>query len=141
MIKRIFIDTDIVLDVALAREPFLEASRLVLALLENNIAIGFISSNCIANIYYILRKAGGDKTARLFISKLLKYITVISIDHSTVIEALNSGFGDFEDALQNFSAIRNQCDCIVTRNIEDYKLSKINVYLPVEYLKLYQEKL
>ena len=141
MIKRVFVDTDIVLDVALARKPFLEASKLVLALLENNIALGFISSNCIANIYYILRKAGNDGNARIFLSKLLKYITVISIDHSTVIEALNSSFSDFEDALQHYSAIRNQCECIITRNIDDYKMSKINVYLPNEYLKLYQGKL
>jgi predicted nucleic acid-binding protein len=140
MIKRVFIDTDIILDVALAREPFLEASKMILALLENNIAIGFTSSNCIANIYYILRKAGGDKNARVFLSKILVYITVISIDHSTVIEALKSEFIDFEDALQHYSAIRNQCECIITRNIIDYKKSEINVYLPIEYLHLYKGK-
>ena len=141
MIKKVFIDTDIVLDVALARSPFVETSKLVLALMENNIAIGFTSSNCIANIYYVLRKVGGDKKARNFISKLLKYISVISIDHATVVEALNSKFSDFEDALQNYCASKNQCDCIITRNAKDYKLSKINIYLPIEYLKLYQEDL
>ena len=141
MIKKVFIDTDIVLDVALARSPFVDSSKLVLALLENNIAIGFTSSNCIANIYYVLRKAGGDEKARKFISKLLKYTNVIPIDHLTVLEALNSKFIDFEDAIQHFCAIKNQCECIITRNTGDYKLSKINVYLPIEYLKLYQEKL
>ena len=141
MIKRVFVDADIVLDAALARMPFLKASKLVLALLENNIALGFMSSNSIANIYYILRKTGGDGNARLFLSKLLKYVTVISIDHATVIEALNSNFSDFEDALQHYSAIKNQCSCIITRNVDDYKTSKINVYLPNEFLKLYQGKL
>lgn len=58
MIRRVFIDTDVILDVALAREPFLEASRIVLTLLENNIAIGYMSSNGIANLYYVLRKSG-----------------------------------------------------------------------------------
>lgn len=82
MIKRVFVDTDVILDVALARQPFLEASRIVLALMENNIAIGYISSNGIANLYYILRKSGGDENARKFITKLIQYITVISIDHS-----------------------------------------------------------
>ena len=141
MIKKVFIDTDVVLDVALARSPFVETSKLVLALLENNIAIGFTSSNCIANIYYVLRKAGGDKKARNFISKLLKYISIITIDHVTVVEALNSKFTDFEDALQYYCAIKNRCDCIITRNTTDYKLSRINIYLPIEYLKLYHEKL
>lgn len=140
MIKRVFIDTDIIMDVALARNPFFEASRLALAIVENNIALGFISSNGIANIYYMLRKAGGDKKARLFLSGLMKYITVISIDHATVMEALQSRFGDFEDALQHGSAVRNQCDCIITRNTDDYQYSDINVYLPAEFLKLYQGK-
>jgi len=73
MINKVFIDTDIVLDVALAREPFFSASKTILAMAENNLIIGNISSNCIANIYYILRKTGGDTNARKFISNLIKY--------------------------------------------------------------------
>ena len=88
MIKKVFIDTDIVLDVALARAPFFSASKMILAMAENNIIIGNISSNCIANIYYILRKAGGDSDARKFISNVVKYIGVITIDHQNVVEAL-----------------------------------------------------
>ena len=141
MIKRVFIATDVILDVALAREPFLEASRIVLALLENNIAIGYMSSNGVANLYYILRKAGGDENARRFITKLIHYITILSIDHSDVVNGLKSGISDFEDALQQYSAKRNQCDCIVTRNIRDYKSSTIKVYSPIEFLNLYKEKL
>ena len=64
MIKRVFIDTDVVLDVALAREPFFSGSKTILAMAETNVIIGKISSNCIANIYYILRKSGGDKIGR-----------------------------------------------------------------------------
>jgi predicted nucleic acid-binding protein len=141
MIKRVFIDTDIILDVALARKPFVEASRLVLSIMENNIADGKMSSNCVANIYYILRKAGGDKEARTFLEKIIEYISIISIDHSNVVESLKSKFNDFEDGLQYFSALRNQCDCIVTRNVDDYQYSEINVYSPTEYLSLYQGKL
>jgi len=100
MIKRVFIDTDVILDVALAREPFLEASRIVLAILENNIAIGYMSSNGVANLYYILRKSGGDENARLFITKIIQYITIISIDHSDIVNGLKSKIPDFEDALQ-----------------------------------------
>jgi len=97
---------------------------------ETNIIIGNISSNCIANIYYILRKAGGDTNARKFISNVIKYIAVITIDHQNVLEALKSKFSDFEDALQNYSAIENQCEYIITRNIDDYKNSKLKVVLP-----------
>jgi len=141
MIKRVFVDTDVILDVALARKPFLEHSKIVLAMLENNIAIGHVSSNCVANIYYIFRKVGGDINARELIKKLLKYMTVISIEQSDVFEALKSNMPDFEDAMQNYSAIRNQCACIITRNIEDYQSSKLDVYTPLEFINLYKERL
>jgi predicted nucleic acid-binding protein len=141
MIKRVFIDTDVILDVALARKPFLEASRIVLAILENNIAIGYMSSNGVANLYYILRKSGGDENARLFITKLIQCLTIISVDHSDIVNGLKSKIPDFEDALQQYSASRNQCDCIVTRNLMDYKNSSIKVYSPIEFLNLYKEKL
>lgn len=141
MIKKVFVDTDIILDLALARKPFLEASHAVLSLLENNIALGYVSSNSIANIYYVFRKVGGDKKARDFIARLLKYLTVISIEHSDVINGLQSNISDFEDALQHYSAIRNLCDCIITRNLDDYKNALIHIYSPIEFLHLFKEKL
>jgi predicted nucleic acid-binding protein len=141
MIKRVFVDADLILDVALARKPFLESSKLVLALLENYIALGFVTSNEITNIYYILRKSGGDLDARKFISGLIQYLTVISVEHSDIIKALKSDFSDFEDGVQHYAAVRNQCDCIVTRNIEDYNHSEISVNSPVDFLSLFKELL
>ena len=138
MIKKVFIDTDVILDVALARDPFFSASKIILAMAENNIIIGAISSNCVANIYYILRKAGGNSQARKFISAIVKYITVITIDHKNVLEALKSKFSDFEDALQHYSAIEHQCEYIITRNIEDYKNAEIPVLLPEEFIGMFQ---
>ena len=138
MIKKVFIDTDVILDVALAREPFFFASKIILAMAENNIIIGAISSNCVANIYYILRKAGGNSQARKFISTIVKYITVITIDHKNVLDALKSKFSDFEDALQHDSAVEHQCEYIITRNIEDYKNAEIPVLLPEEFIGMFQ---
>ena len=138
MIKKVFIDTDVILDVAFARDPFFSASKIILAMAENNIIIGAISSNCVANIYYILRKAGGNSQARKFISTIVKYITVITIDHKNVLDALKSKFSDFEDALQHYSAIEHQCEYIITRNIEDYKNAEIPVLLPEEFIGMFQ---
>ena len=138
MIKKVFIDSDILLDVALARSPFFNASKQILAMAENNLIIGNISSNCIANVYYILRKSGGDNNARKFIFNIVKFMTVITIDHQNVLEALKSKFTDFEDALQYYSAVENQCEYIITRNIEDYETSTIKVLLPEEFLRLYK---
>jgi len=138
MIKRIFVDSDIILDVALARKPFCISGKIVLAILENNIAIGYTSANIIANIYYILRKTGGNENARIFIKKIIQYITVLPVDHSCVLDSLNSKFLDFEDAMQYCTALRNNCSAIITRNTDDYKTSKIAIYTPDEFLKLYQ---
>jgi len=141
MIKKAFIDADIILDVALAREEFLESSKLVLSLAENGSLLGFTSSIVISNVYYVLRKAGGDKNARQFINKLTKFITILPVDHSDVVNALESKFKDFEDALQHFASLKNRCDYIVTRNAEDYKHSSIEALLPREIINLFKEKL
>jgi predicted nucleic acid-binding protein len=138
VIKKVFIDTDIILDVAMAQKPFFSTSRTILAMAETGRIIGVTSSNCIANLYYILRKVGGDTDARLFISGLTKCISVIAIDHHNVLEALKSKFSDFEDALQNSSAQENQCEYVLTRNTSDYKGSKLKVSLPEDFIKLYQ---
>ncbi|WP_304224814.1 PIN domain-containing protein [Gracilinema caldarium] len=139
MIKRVLVDTDIILDVALARNPFLESSKLVLALLENYIAVGFITSNEITNLYYILRKSGGDANARKFIAEILKYLTVITVEHADILHALTSPIADFKDSVQHNAALRNQCDCIITRNLDDYKYSDLAVYSPIDFLSLYKE--
>lgn len=141
MMKRVFVDTDIILDVALARKPFLESSKLVLTLLENYIAIGFITSNEITNIYYILRKTGGDENARKFISQIIKYLTVLSVEHDDILKALRSKISDFEASVQHYAALRTQCDYIITRNIDDYKSSELEVHSPVDFLSQYKELL
>lgn len=138
MIRRVFVDADVILDVAVNRKPFADAGKAVLALLENYTAAGFISSNSVGNMYYILRKAGGEQKTRRFLSGLLTFITVIPLHHADVLEALDSDFSDFEDALQHAAASKSRCDCIITRNTEDYVHSKLSVYLPLEFLHLFQ---
>ncbi len=138
MIRRVLIDSDVILDVALARQPFVEASRVVLAVLENGKAVGFASSNSITNIYYVLRKAGGDAKAREFIGNLLRYLTALPIDHADLLKALKSDFADFEDGVQNCAALSHQCEAIVTRNGKDYASSELEVFLPIEFLRNYE---
>jgi predicted nucleic acid-binding protein len=137
MLKKVLIDSDVILDLALARKPFLESSRLVLALAENTRVLGFVSSNSIANVHYFLRKAADDAKARFFLSRILTYLTVIPVDHQIVVESLKSDFSDFEDALQHDAAARNGCDVIITRNTGDYKKSRLPVYTPEEFVCLY----
>jgi len=137
VIKRVFIDTDIILDVALEREPFYKFSKSVFALAENSLISGYVTSNEIANLYYILRKQGGDLQAREFIRKIMQFILVIPVNHQNILDAMDSGFKDFEDGIQNYSALENQCEYIITRNIRDYKHSSLRVELPEHFIKLF----
>lgn len=139
MIKRIFIDSDIILDVATGREPFVKNSSLVLSIIENRLAIGVLSANSITNIYYILRKISSGEKAKIFLKTILQYFSVIPVNHNNIIQALESGFSDFEDAVQHFCALTNQCDYIVTRNINDYKKSEITVLEPKEFIAIYKK--
>jgi len=138
MIRRVFVDSDVILDVALARQPFVKASKVVLSLLETGRAVGFASSNSITNIYYVLRKSGGDSKAQEFLGNLLKYLTAIPVAHADILNALKSGFSDFEDGVQSYAALSHQCECIITRNVEDYEQSDLDVYLPVQFLSNYE---
>ena len=141
MIKKVFVDTDIILDVALARKEFVENSKLILALAENNYFQCYTSSVIIKNVYYILRKSGGDSSSRIFLKSLLKYISILSVDQNDIENAIESNFTDFEDAVQHSVAVRNHCDLFVTRNIFDFKLATLQVYLPIELIKIFKEKL
>ncbi len=138
MIDKIFIDSDIILDVATARKPFLENSRRVLLIVESGKALGMISSNSVTNIYYILRKLSSSEKAKYFIRSLVSYFSVIAVNPTNIIQALDSGFGDFEDAVQYYSALTYQCSYIVTRNIDDYKESDIPILEPKEFIALFE---
>ena len=137
MIKRVFVNSDVILDVALAREPFVEYSSLVLALLEQRRCVGVISSNLVTNVYYVLRKLSSSQQARAFLQDLLQIIEITPVSHNVVLEALASEFSDLEDGIQYFAAIEARCDCIVTRNGGDYANSVIPVYSPKEFMVLF----
>ncbi len=138
MTRRVFIDTDVILDVALGREPFYQKSKTVLVMADNSLINGFITSIEVANLYYILRKNGGDEKARFFLRNLVKFLSILTVSFKNVQDALDSEFSDFEDAMQNFSAVDNQCEYIVTRNIRDYAGSDLKVRTPEEFLHLFQ---
>lgn len=91
----------------------------------------------VSNIYYILRKNAGHEKVIESLKLLMNIVDVFTTDKQTIIEALHSGFKDFEDALQNFSA-QNRADItlIITRNVKDYKASRLSIMDPETYLNL-----
>ena len=137
--NKVLIDTDVILDFFFDRKPFSPDAAKILSLCEGAKIDGFVTSVTISNIYYILRNSSKhDKIIESF-KILMNIIDVAIIDKQTILNALNSEFKDFEDALQNFSAI-NESDIqvIITRNVKDYKTSSLAVMTPENYLKAFR---
>ena len=133
---KVLIDTDVLLDFFFDREPFAEYATEILSLCEENKLSGFTTPVIISNVYYLLRKTAKHDIIVEKIKQLLSIIDIIKMDRNVVINALNSEFKDFEDALQNFSAIENEeIKVILTRNIKDFKKSELAILTPETYLK------
>ncbi len=133
--KRILIDSDVILDLLLDRKPFCEDSLALIYACEQKQLQGFVTPVIIANVYYIFRQNASHITVTEQLKLLLKIISVLNMDQKQVLAALDSKFTDFEDALQYFSAIQsNKVDVIITRNTSDYKKSALPVFTPNEFL-------
>lgn len=132
----VLIDTDVLLDFFFDREPFAEYATGILNLCEENKLRGCTTPVIISNVYYLLRKTAKHDIIVEKIKQLLSIIEIINMDKNVVLNALNSKFKDFEDALQNFSAIEHgRINVILTRNIKDFKKSELAILTPETYLK------
>ncbi len=120
MKDKLFVDTDVILDIALMRKPHFKSSAYLFSLIESRSIIGYTSSVIISNLYYIIRKIDSHKSALEFIAKLCLILKILSVDEDIVGQALTSNFNDFEDAIQYYCALSNKANYLVTRNIKDY---------------------
>jgi len=133
--KRILIDTNIVIDLLSKRKDFYnEAAKLFTQADKQEIKLT-ISSLTFANTNYILSKLKSPKEAREILRKFKVLVEVLSLDDKITELALSDeSFPDFEDGLQYYSAIENDIEIIITRNKKDFKNSKLPVLTAKEYL-------
>jgi len=135
--KRVLIDSDVILDFFFDRAPFAKDATILLSHCESGRIRGYITPVIASNTYYLLSKTANHKKVTEKLIQLLTFIDVLTMDKSVVERAINSGFTDFEDALQNYAAIQHgKIDAIVTRNVKDYKRSEISVLTPELFLKV-----
>lgn len=133
---KVLIDTDVILDFFFDREPFAKYAIEIFNLCETNKLQGFTTPVIISNVYYLLRKTAKHMVIVERLKQLIHIIDVIKMDKKVVLNALNSEFKDFEDALQNFSAIEyGTIAVLLTRNIKDFKKSELAILTPETYLK------
>jgi predicted nucleic acid-binding protein len=134
--RNILIDTDVILDFFFDRKPFSDQSAQILTMCETKKIKGFITPVICSNLYYLLRQRARHEKVIDKLKLLMSVTDVLIMDKEVVFQALNSGFNDFEDALQNFSAIKSgNVEVIITRNVKDFKNSTIGALTPENYLK------
>ena len=132
----VLIDTDVILDFFFDRKPFAEFATELFVLCETEQIKGYTTAVIISNVYYLLRKTAPHDIIIEKLKQLLVIIDVVIMDREVVIDALNSKFKDFEDALQNYSAINNgTIQIILTRNIKDFQNSSLAIISPEMFLK------
>ncbi|MBQ3643820.1 MAG: PIN domain-containing protein [Candidatus Riflebacteria bacterium] len=134
---RVLIDTCIIVDFLQKREPFFKNSHIIFLAVANYSFDGYITAKSVADIYYIMHHYFHDNNkTRIEIEKLFKLFGVLDTTEFDCKKALLSPISDYEDALMVETSVRNNLDCIVTRNASDYLKSPIKTYSPTEFLKL-----
>jgi predicted nucleic acid-binding protein len=131
---KVLIDTNVVLDIALNRKPFVEDAALLWRLAEQKEITAYLSNTSVTDIFYIINKHAGRENARAFIADILDTFKLADIDEEGFREALDSGMSDFEDAVQYVICERNGCDALVTRNKADFG-DRANVLDPTELIE------
>jgi predicted nucleic acid-binding protein len=134
--RDLFIDTDVIIDFLIDRKPFSREAAIIFTLIEQKKLKGFSSSLTFSNLYYVLRKIESHNKVISKLDSLSKIVGILKVEELTIKNALASGFPDFEDSIQYFSAVDSKkIDVIITRNIKDFKKSEIPVMTPGDFLK------
>lgn len=132
--NKVFVDTDVILDLLARRIPHFHFSAVLFTFAEMKKLELYTTPLIIANTFYILRKQLGNESAKNALRKLRILLHIIDSTESIIDKALNSDFSDFEDAIQYYTALEYQIPVILTRNIRDYKKASVIVQTPVSYL-------
>ena len=137
---KLLIDTYILLDVLLKREPFYYKAVEVLELVQYDNVQEYVSAAAVTDIYYIAYKYLKDKgLVRQLLKKLMGIVSIAAVSEKEIEEALELAWNDFEDSVQYAVALLNEMDGIVTRNPKDYKRADMKVWSPEQVLQKFQD--
>jgi len=137
--RKLFIDTNIIIDLLSRREPFYDESADLFSLADKKRIELSLSSLTIANTSYILLRQTDTKKTKEILRKLRLIVNILPLDDKIIGVALNDdSFNDFEDGLQYFTAIENNQDLLITRNLKDFKASKLPVMTARQFLETFE---
>lgn len=134
----LLIDSNVILDRMLKREPFWESAKKILDIADknnNNGINGYISASAVTDIYYIAYRSLKDREkVRVLLSEILKVIKIASISGVNIQYAFDLNWKDFEDAVQYSVALSNGMDAIITRNMKGFSQGEVKICTPEEIL-------
>lgn len=131
----ILIDTDVLIDVALDRQPFSDAASELLDRLQTGPKRAFVAWHSLSSFYYLVTPARGGSDARDFITELIRFVEVADCGTDAIGFAAGLGMEDFEDAMQVAAARACGARFVVTRNARDFRRSPIPAITPLEALE------
>ena len=131
---RLLIDANIVLDVLQKREPYWKDSSVIWKLCETEQAEGYISTLTFANLMYVMRRELDPAQIRDVLDKLRLIFRFADFTAADMEKAADMGWDDFEDAIQAATAERIMADSIITRNVRDFRNSKVIAFTPSEFI-------
>lgn len=133
----ILVDTNVALDFLTMRQPYYDSARNVIRICADEKVHGYIAFHSLPNIFYILRKSHSEHDRRKMMRKLCFVLQVTGASHEKVCNAIeNNEFSDFEDCLQDECAKEVSADFIVTRDVEDFRYSKVKAITPDKFLEI-----
>lgn len=131
---RVLIDTNVVLDVLMAREPHLERALALFGAIESGRLRGVLGATTVTTIFYLAAKAAGAEAARRHVRVLLELFDVASVDRAVLMRALDAGFADFEDGILHEAAGAAGADAVVTRDRSGFASATLPVFTPAAFL-------
>ena len=131
---RVLFDTNVVLDVLLARDPHAEVAAGLFALADRGKLDGSLCATTVTTIYYLATKTVGRAKANGHVREVMNLFDVAPVDGAILARAMELGFADFEDAVVHESATASGVTAIVTRNGEDFEKASLPVFSPVELM-------
>ena len=133
---KVLFDTNIIIDVLLDRKPFSEHASYLMSKVERSEINGFLCATTVTTIHYLLSKNLDKKNAITSINSIIALFEIASVNRLVIENALKSKFSDFEDSVLHESARHAGAEYIITRNIKDFKNTKIPVFTPTEFLSM-----
>lgn len=137
---RVFVDSDVILDLLLSREPFLPAARAFFQLIEKRGIEGYVSPLTLSNLFSILRKGLSGPEAIAALRRLRLLLRVLPMNERLIDLALASSIKDVEDAFQYYAAKEQDLDALITRNKKDYPAAGLPILNAEEFVALYRSQ-